>query len=218
MLTGESAILWVAADIVTDLLANHNNTTIKPIRVACIGDSITEVSGYPEYLQTLLSSDYVVGNFGVCGSTVVRGIFSSYMDQHAFQEAKNFAPNLVVIMLGTNDASSDVYENIGVFEVDYKELINEFQAIESKPEIWVANPPPIFNDVFGPSNDNLVQGIIPSIKRAADELRLPIIDVYSALVNHPEYFFEDGVHPNLEGAKAIAIEVKNAITSINKLN
>ena len=206
MLTGESAILWVAADIVTDLLANHNNTTIKPIRVACIGDSITEVSGYPEYLQTLLSSDYVVGNFGVCGSTVVRGIFSSYMDQHAFQEAKNFAPNLVVIMLGTNDASSDVYENIGVFEVDYKELINEFQAIESNPKFGLQITP-IFNDVFGPSNDNLVQGIIPSIKRAADELRLPIIDVYSALVNHPEYFLRT-VFILISRSKSHCIEVK----------
>jgi hypothetical protein len=38
-----------------------------PIRVACIGDSITE-GGYPQqYLAPLLGSGYVVGNFGASG-------------------------------------------------------------------------------------------------------------------------------------------------------
>ena len=40
------------------------------IRVACVGDSITVGSNYPNYLWMLLGSDYVVGNFGV-GSTTV---------------------------------------------------------------------------------------------------------------------------------------------------
>ncbi len=209
------AILLVATGIMVVLSVNNSGApSTKPIRVACIGDSITEESGYPNYLQDLLGSNYVVGNFGVSGSTALRGLYSSYMDQPAFQEAKDFAPDIVVIMLGTNDASPDFYENIGGFEADFKELAGEFQALESKPKIWVAKPPPIYN-IFDPDNSNLVQVVIPNIESIANELNLPIIDVYAALSNHPEYFFEDGVHPNLEGARNIATEVKDAITSIN---
>ena len=43
---------------------------VKPLRVACIGDSITEGSGYPDNLRMLLGTNYTVGNFGVSGSTV----------------------------------------------------------------------------------------------------------------------------------------------------
>ena len=42
----------------------------EPIRVACVGDSITEGSGYPFQLNLMLGSNYIVGNFGVSGSTV----------------------------------------------------------------------------------------------------------------------------------------------------
>jgi lysophospholipase L1-like esterase len=194
--------------------SNHSGvSSVKPVRIACIGDSITEVSGYTEYLQNLLGTDYIVGNFGVSGSTALRGLYSSYMDQPAFEEAKKFAPDKVVIMIGTNDASPDVYENIGGFETDYKELIDGFLILGSKPKIWVVKPPPIFNTAFGPLNDNLIKGVIFSIERLAKELNLYVIDVYSALLNRPEYFFDDGIHPNFEGAKNIAIQVRNAITS-----
>ena len=36
----------------------------EPIRVACVGDSITAVSGYPSDLQSMLGNNYTVGNFG----------------------------------------------------------------------------------------------------------------------------------------------------------
>jgi lysophospholipase L1-like esterase len=41
-------------------------------------------------------------------------------------------------------------------------------------------------------------------------LNLPTVDVNSALANHPEYF-DDGVHPNSDGAMVIASEINNAI-------
>jgi lysophospholipase L1-like esterase len=137
------------------------------------------------------------------------------MDQMAFREAKDFAPNIVVIMLGTNDAIPDVYQH-AAFEADYKELISELQALKSKPKIWLTKPPPIFSSLFSLDNTNLTQGVIPSIERTASERGLPIIDVYGALANHPEKFFEDGIHPNLDGAKAIAAQVKKAITATNE--
>ncbi|MEY4378897.1 MAG: hypothetical protein RLZ85_778, partial [Verrucomicrobiota bacterium] len=47
----------------------------EPIKVACVGDSITLGSGaqkgksYPAQLQGLLGDGYQVGNFGVSGRT-----------------------------------------------------------------------------------------------------------------------------------------------------
>jgi lysophospholipase L1-like esterase len=209
-------ILLVASTIMVLLFVNLNKTvSANPVRVACIGDSITEGIGYPKYLQSMLGSKYVVGNFGVGGSTALLGLYTSYMNQSEFQRAKDFAPNIVVVMFGTNDASPDAYQNIDNFVADYKKMAGEFQAIGSNPKIWVAKPPPIFNNAFGPNSTNLVQGIIPGIEQVANELNLPIIDIYTVLANHPEDFAEDGVHPNLEGAKIIATLVHNAITFTN---
>jgi sialate O-acetylesterase len=57
-----------------------------------------------------------------------------------------------------------------------------------------------------------VEGVIPRIEQVATTLGLPIIDVYTPLLSHPEYF-PDGVHPNSAGAQVIANIIYNAINS-----
>jgi lysophospholipase L1-like esterase len=54
--------------------------------------------------------------------------------------------------------------------------------------------------------------IIPKIQQVASDLGLPVIDVYSPMLGHPEYFV-DGVHPNYEGASVIAETIYQQITS-----
>jgi acyl-CoA thioesterase-1 len=90
-------------------------------------------------------------------------------------------------------------------------LINEIQALESNPKIFLVKPPPIFDNKYELKNENLLEGIIPRIEQIANEEGLLIIDVYAALENHPEYFWDDGVHPSNEGANVIANEVYEAI-------
>ncbi len=207
------AILLVSSGLLVVFFGNLGSSS-KPIRVACVGDSITEGFGYPNELWMLLGADYSVGNFGAGGSTVSLNSDKPYMNQSAFHEAKAFLPDIVVIMLGTNDASSD-YRYIDEFVADYKKLISEFQTLPSKPEVWLVKPPPIFNNSLGPIDTNLEQGVIPRIEQVANELGLPLIDVHAALLNHPEYFL-DGVHPTIQGTKIIASEVNIAIISANK--
>jgi lysophospholipase L1-like esterase len=207
----------VALVVVSSLLMFFFESQINPgisypLKVACVGDSITEGTEYPMDLQELLGDNYTVGNFGVGDSTVLLSTEKPYMYQTAFQSAKRFLPNVVIIMLGTNDARPDYYTHIDEFVDDYKELIGEFQALgESKPKIWLVQPPPIFNDSLGPTNTNLVEGIIPSIREVAEELNLPLIDVYATLANHADYFSDDGVHPNSAGAEVIAAHIYSAI-------
>jgi lysophospholipase L1-like esterase len=43
-------------------------------------------------------------------------------------------------------------------------------------------------------------------------MNLPLIDVYTPLVNHPERFI-DGVHPNVDGAHTIANIIHSALAS-----
>ena len=81
-----------------------------PIRIACVGDSITEVSGYPSHLQSLLGAQYLVENFGVSGATVLLDSWRPYMDQPEFQSAKEFQPDIIVIILGTNDGLHGLHQ------------------------------------------------------------------------------------------------------------
>lgn len=179
-----------------------------PVAVACVGDSITEWSGYPTNLQTVLGKDYVVGNFGVAEAAISENWFKPYVKQSEFEKSKDFHPSVVVIMLGTNDAHT--YQSGVNISSDYKKLVSEYQALESRPRIIVVKPPPIFENDLELSNSNLQEEVIPQIEQVADELDLPVVDVNNALSDHPE-FFEDGVHPNGAGASAIAEEISEAI-------
>ena len=176
------------------------------IRVACVGDSITEGSGYPDDLWMRLGTDYIIENFGVGGSTVLLESDRPYMNQTAFQRVKIFLPDIVVIMLGTNDAIPNNYQHIDDFVDDYRKLVRAFQALDSNPKIWLVLPPPIYDDTLGPNGTNFMQGVIPRIEQIANEVNLPVINVYETLAGHPEYFV-DGVHLNRQGVKLMVTEI-----------
>jgi lysophospholipase L1-like esterase len=182
-----------------------------PIRVACIGDSITYGSGYPSKLHDLLGSNYTVANFGVSGSTISTHSNMSYMDQPQFQQALDYHPDIVVIMLGTNDANSNIAQDGGSFENDYSQLVNSFQALSGEQLIWVVKSPPIFTANSNYNNTYLANNIFPKIDDLANQKSLPTVDMYNAFGNHSDYFM-DGVHPDDDGASLIASHVYDAIT------
>lgn len=190
------------------------NPVSAPIRVACVGDSITEGSGYPQKLKQLLGVDYTVGNFGVSGSTVSLDSNLPYMNQTKFQEAKNFDPDIVVIMLGTNDANPEISPNENNFETDYTKLITAFQQLEGQQLIWIVKSPPIFPNNSNYNNTYLENKIIPQTDAVAQRMDLPTINMYNALDSHPNYFM-DGVHPDSNGATVIATQVYDTITLPN---
>ena len=207
--------LGVVGIIVQTHLYNINNT--KKIHVACIGDSITEAPKYPNELQNRLGDGYKIGNFGISSSTVLLDTDTPYIYQIEFLEAKDFLPDILVIMLGTNDARTDNFRSIENFVTDYMILISEIQANKNNSQIFLVNPPPIFLNKLYLDGVNFSQEIIPRIEGIADELGLPNIDVYGALEGYPEYF-PDGVHPNNEGAIIIATEVYNAIIRFSEIS
>jgi acyl-CoA thioesterase-1 len=152
-----------------------------------------------------------VGNFGAGSTTVLLNSETPYMKTNVFQSALEFQPTIVIIMLGTNDAQPNLEIYNATFVSDYVKLVASVKGLLSESKIWVVLPPPIFSNQSGkidPEYFKLV--LIPYIEQAANETNSPIIDVYSALVNYPNYF-PDGEHPNSEAAKIIAKEIYKAI-------
>ena len=189
---------------------NPQNRNRAHQKVALIGDSITELSGYPNRATKILGPNYTIGNFGACGTTVSLDSYSPYLRTEAFVEAKNFQPDIAVIMLGTNDADSNSHFSRSHFIADYITLIEQLQTLSSKPRVYLVKPPPLFNDWAGLSGEVLIKEIIPALVLIAKKANLPVIDVYSVL-SKPSYFFE-GVHPNDLGAKVMAKVICQAIT------
>jgi alpha-L-fucosidase 2 len=183
----------------------------KPvIRVACVGDSLTSDTKYPDELENMLGPNYNVVNFGVGRTTVSLEFNKPYMSQSAAQGAQYFEPDIVVIMLGTNDAylGQQQWNN---FSSDYKTLISKFQTLPSNPKIYLTLPPPVFDNTIGLNGTTLDTEIIPKIQQTANDLGLPLIDVHTPLLGQPDGFV-DGVHPNSEGSEVIAAQVFDAIT------
>jgi lysophospholipase L1-like esterase len=196
----------------------------RPIRVACVGDSITEFSSYPKDLAAMLKAEYDlskyraanyhVGNFGCSGATVLSS-GKPYIQQPRFQKAKDYKPHVIVLMLGTNDSRrGKTYEKIAQFVPEYKALIAEFQALETKPRILLCLPVPIYKQGnWGLNNENLLEGVIPGVKQVAKDLNLPLVDMHAPLSGHPEWF-SDNVHPSGLGPKTIAATAYRAITGL----
>ena len=190
----------------------------NPIRVACVGDSITygsriegrESNSYPAVLQRLLGEKFKVRNFGVSGMTLLKKGDKPYWKNQIFQDATDFKPNVVVIELGSNDSKPQNRTNITEFATDLTALVDHFSAIETKPRIYLCLPVPVFKTLSGINEESVSGEIIPAIKKVAAEKNLPLIDLHTALSNQSA-LFPDGVHPSAAGAKLIAEAVHASI-------
>lgn len=196
------------------------STYKAPVRVACIGDSITQGSGaakgqsYPAQLQKLLGASWEVGNFGVSGRTLLKKGDFPYWKEKAYQKALQFKPDVVIIMLGTNDTKPQNWKHEGEYVADYTALIESFQALESKPRIYVCRPCPVPGAGNFGINEAGVQEQIKRLDALAAKMKLGIIDMHAALADKPQ-LLPDHVHPNTEGAAEMAKAAFAVLTGKN---
>jgi lysophospholipase L1-like esterase len=214
LLTLGIAVLIVLVGAETFALGTMStkNSQASPIRVACVGDSITAGTDYSVDLWLLLGPNYVLGNFGDSGATVSLNSDNPYRNTSAFQAAEQFKPDIVIIMLGTNDAHTDLEEAKATFVNDYVKLITDFQGLASKPKLWIVKPPPIFNNTANLNAEYLTKNVNPGIDEVAHKTGVPVIDVCTPLTDHPDCF-PDGIHPDDNGSKTIAKSIYNALIS-----
>ena len=200
------------------LVLSLSSCSYKIIRIACIGDSITEgaglacqsKTGYPVVLNDILGSKYSVLNSGRSATTLQKKGDFPYWICKEFSNVFAFNPNIVVIKLGTNDTKPQNWR-VGNYEKDYQSLIDTLKTLPAKPRIYLCLPAPVFKTKWGINDSTVVHGVIPAITRLAATNHLTVIDLHSKMQNLGANF-PDSIHPNenaaREMAKLIASEIK----------
>ena len=194
----------------------------KKIKVACVGNSITygytlpdrETNAYPAKLQKMLGGDYMVGNFGKSGATLLNKGHRPYMQQEEYRKAIDFAGDIVVIHLGINDTDPRDWPNYRDFFInDYRALIDSFRVANPKCRILIARLTPIADrhPRFESGTRDWHGEIQLAIENIAKYTGVQLIDFHEPLYPYP-FMLPDAVHPNVEGAEILAKTVYEGIT------
>jgi lysophospholipase L1-like esterase len=235
VLQGEHTVDAILYDGLGSELARDTNVQIGVLGGYCVavGDSITNgfadddpsdnrsqdgriiaIQGYEANLNDLLTSTlnypHIVFNEGIGGDTSAQalGRIDSILERHP-------GSNKVLILLGTNDANSEVipFE----FRNNMQDLIN---MVPEGKEIWVALVPPVFeiDGTFNPDSTGN-QLILQYNAVIVNELK-------GVQPLHPDFFeffktrpslFADELHPNGLGYEAMAYLWHNELNEDNQL-
>lgn len=197
------------------------------LRVACIGDSLTKGhswpnESYPSLLSQKATESFEVGNFGENGisATGYGGAWNNpnmkYMKQHFYTDSIAFAPDVFVVILGSNDANQ--WDNAApIYEQEYRTLIKSY--IEEFPLariVMMVSPPTAKGNAFGIPNDIIRDNVNPIQREIAEDYGCDIIDLreeFEATVEYETKYLRpnDGVHFTREAADYVASRVKETI-------
>lgn len=218
--------------------------TVEPVRIACIGGSVTKGTGlgdpakesYPVQLAAFLQANGYpladVRNFGQGGAGVLNRGSNPFCDTEQYGDALVFDPDVLVVLLGTNDCRKEywgndpslslrVRENILAsfadeeaadaivhgeleFERDLEDLVEVFGRMPAQPQIFLCTPVPLFHSNGWLNQEVLQSEVAPRIRRVAEKKGLQLVELLdSSLVQRPD-LFPDGVHPSAAGAAEVA--------------
>ena len=206
-------------DLLLDDLGNWLKNLQTPksdaIRVACIGNSITDghgiemasQCGYPALLQKALGDGYWVKNFGVSGRTMLNKGDVAYMSEQAWRDAQAFKPDIAIIKLGTNDTKPQNWKHSAEFKQDLEQMIKAL----GNAKIFLCTPIPAFKDSWNINDSIIVNGVIPIQKEVARQHGFKLIDLHTLMANDEELIQPDGIHPNEKGVAKMAEIIAAAI-------
>ena len=236
------------ADLYSKMInAVKTATADDTVNIACVGDSITRGTGssntatsYPAQLAEKLGNGYTVGNYGIPG---IRVLQDSSVNIHTngtngqYRAAGDMGyggaicenPDLVIIMLGTNDGviNNGVFEDVrrNNLKAAYTDLVQGFLALDSNPTVVLATIPvhgsfSSQNSEQDMANFELKRKELDKLyKEIADEYGLGVIDI-GAFTNEWSvddrdnlYFANDHLHPNDAGYDKISDFYYNYLTA-----
>lgn len=179
------------------------------VRVACIGNSITDgfgidmasQQGYPAQLQQLLGSGYWVKNFGISSRTMLNKGDHPYMQEQAWRDAQAWRPDVVIIKLGTNDSKPENWQYGKEFEQDLRQMIT---TLRPGPRILLCTPIPAFKPTWNINDSIIANAIIPVQQRVARDYGLQVVDLHTLFAGDGDKMLSDGIHPNEKGARRLA--------------
>jgi lysophospholipase L1-like esterase len=193
----------------------------QPVRIICIGDSITGVyyhSGgvraYPEMLQVALrklhpAAPVSVRNAGISGDTSKGGLARLERDVLAHQ------PHLVTVMFGMNDL---VRVPIPEFVQNQREIIRRCRAAGAEVVLCTQNR--IIDTPQRPVGRFAEYS--KAIRDLAAAESVPLADCHAAFeaAHHSDplaasFLLSDAIHPNMDGHKLFAETIAKTITGQN---
>jgi alpha-L-fucosidase 2 len=175
----------------------------------------------------MLGADYEVTNAGRSSQTMLKkGLCNdltpcSYWTTDAWQTALNSEPDIVTIMLGTNDAKYFNWEGIqqdtgDYYALDYVDMIRTVRQLKTRPKVFVMVPPPLFEPYPFDMNSTIINEVFPVLIRDINTVvDTKLVDVYGALASQPNStaLTCDGCHPTDEANQIIAETIATAITA-----
>ena len=206
---------------ITVLAANSQD---YHVRIGFIGNSITygatlsnpKTDCYPAQLGQMLEKIFgdtcILGNFAKSGRTMLKhGNFPIWNDVE-FQNALKFAPEILLICLGTNDSNPQNWDLYGhEYYSDYKSMIDTFRIRNPHVQFLVCHPCPAYQEVWGIRDSVIVNGVIPAIDSILDYSGATLVDFYTPMIDSVA-LFPDYIHPNYRGSTALASIVYNVMT------
>lgn len=204
------------------MLVSLSTSAKETIRVACVGNSITygayipnrDKNSYPGQLQAYLGTDYEVKNFGVSGRTLFAKGDYPYIQTDDYKASQAFAPDIVLIKMGTNDSKPQNWKYSSEFKADYQALIDSYRNLPSHPRIILLTPIKCFlPEDAGISDPIIGQKIRPLIEELAYENQLEVINLYHLFeASDDPCLLPDRLHPSSIGAGMMAQKVYGYLT------
>ena len=197
----------------------------KKKKIVTVGDSITygictsnrNSTSWPAVLGKLSGLDII--NHGKSGKFMRKKAGQPYRDESVYDYTLKLHPDLIIMMLGTNDARPMNWD-----EEDYKkdliEMVEEFQNMASKPKVYVMIPPAMYQK-FKEIEPMIVNTKLPRAVRDAHAqmTNVTLINTRDALgglnLEHNSWFcndckpmlYCDGCHPNDGGHEILGSHV-----------
>lgn len=190
----------------------------EKIKVLCVGDSITLGTGagnrtlyaYPARLQELLGEDYEVLNYGRGGALGTDSSGYGYESTWNYSLSLKEAPDLIIMAFGANDAQSGYYKvPLDYFKQETLEMIRRYQALPSKPIVYMTTTTNIISDW----NQSWLTELRAIQKDTAQTAGIGLIDGYSLSLNWGDSsaIYSDNCHFNAAGYEKMAADYKAAI-------
>ncbi|MBQ2733551.1 MAG: hypothetical protein IJF74_05265 [Clostridia bacterium] len=203
------------------------NDGAAPVRIACIGDSITFGTAawgetkdgyyyaennffYPTILQQLYGYDAVVGNFGFPGSNVSTTSYSKYYQSCSYNMMMAFEPDIIVIALGTNNAPF-IMASVSAFKNDYRTMIDDMHTRYPYAKMIMTTALYRWDDW---SYQMYAEGTVKpnQIEIAKEYEFMTLYDTYKEFKPYgKDQYYRDKLHPNNEGYSKLAEVMKKGI-------
>ncbi len=198
--------------------------TADNVRIACVGDSITWgftllkpwKHSYPALLREMLGQGYDVRNFGYNDAVARFDADTPYVSKRVYRKSKEWEPDIVLLMLGTNDTKRRNWDPV-IFRRDYGKLVDSYLSLPSAPKVVLMAPIRLWRTIgdlplLGLYPETLEEGIRPAIRSIAEEKGLPLIDHKDTITDRKLCL--DGVHPQIIGTRLLAEKVFQSLKDL----